>query len=179
MILLKIILIDKKVNLGPDLSISKNETAQLTIKGKFSSFTWTPFYNINTVNTSTVIISPEITTSYKLTALTLEGCIAKDTILVTVKDCPLNFFVPDAFTPNNDGKNDIFKPIVTAPLEQYEFSIYNRWGERIFYTTEKSKGWNGKLAGIDQQTGTFVWICKYKFYDQPITFKKGSFLLIR
>ena len=176
---IKIILIDKKINLGADISICKKETVQLTVKGNFSSFTWTPSYNINNTSSSRVIISPEITTAYKVTALTPEGCITKDTILVTVKDCPLDFFIPDAFTPNNDGKNDIFKPIVTAPLEQYAFSIFNRWGQRIFYTTEISKGWNGKLGGIDQQTDNFVWICTYKFYDQPTLFKKGTLLLIR
>jgi len=176
---IKIVLIDKKVNVGPDLTICKKEMVRLTAKGNFLSYTWTPSYNINNIHLSAVMVNPEVTTSYKITALTPEGCVTKDTILVTVKDCPLNFFVPGAFTPNKDGKNDVFKPVATAPLEQYAFSIFNRWGERIFYTNELSKGWDGKLNGIDQQTGNFAWICTYKFYDQPVVFKKGVLILIR
>ncbi len=176
---IKITLIDKKVTLGADISICKMETIQLSAKGKVISYTWSPAYNVNSTSSQIISIHPEITTAYSVTALTQEGCVTKDTILVTVKDCPPDFFMPTGFTPNNDGKNDIIKPIVLAPLEHYQFSVYNRWGQRIFYTTDISKGWDGKISGVIQDTGAFVWMCTYKFYDKTGVNSKGTFMLIR
>lgn len=171
--------LDKKVNLGADISICKRETVQLTAKGNFISYNWSPSYNINSTTSQTVILNPEISTTYFVEAATSEGCLAKDTITILVKDCPQNFYIPSAFTPNNDGRNDLFKPIVTAPLEKYEFSIFNRWGQRIFYSTNILKGWDGKLSGQQQDNAVFVWTCTYKFYDKPAEYKKGSFTLVR
>lgn len=176
---IKIALIDKKPSVGADLSICKKETVELKVKGDFNSFFWIPNYNISNVTSKTVLANPEITTNYFVTTTTKEGCIAKDTITILVKDCPQNFFIPSGFTPNNDGRNDFFKPVVTAPLEKYEFSIYNRWGQRIFYSTNILKGWDGKLSGQQQDNAVFVWTCTYKFYDKPVEYKKGSFTLIR
>lgn len=172
-------LIYKKVSLGTDISICRKETVQLTANGKATSYTWRPAYNVSSTTLQTISINPERTTAYNVTALTEEGCMVKDTILVTVKDCPSNFFIPTGFTPNNDGKNDLLKPIVTAPLEQYQFSIYNRWGQRIFYTADILKGWDGKLNNITQDTGVFIWMCTYKFYDKEVVNEKGTFMLIR
>ncbi len=176
---IKIVLIDKKPGLGPDLLICRKETTSLTAKGNFISYAWDPSYHINSIDLKNVLVNPEITTTYHVTARTAEGCIAKDTVVVQVKDCAQTFYIPSAFTPNHDGKNDLFHPIIIAPLEEYEFSIYDRWGQRVFYSKDKSKGWDGRLAGIDQDSGVFVWMCNFKFYDQPAIFKKGSFILIR
>lgn len=176
---IKITLIDKKPSIGADLSICKKETVQLKAKGNFVSYTWSPAYNINSTTSQSVIVNPEITTVYQVAAITAEGCVAKDSVIIMVKDCPQNFFMPTAFTPNNDGRNDVLKPTLTAPVEKYEFSIYNRWGQRIFYTTDKQKGWDGKLLGILKDNGVFIWMCTYKFYDKPVEFQKGTFTLIR
>ena len=176
---MKIIEPSKKIYLGPDVSICKKEKIQLSAPSGFSSYHWTPVYNISSSEARSVIINPEQTTTYYVMAKTVEGCIAKDTITVFVKSCPQHFYIPTAFTPNIDGKNDLFIPVFTAPIEQYTFSIYNRWGQRIFHTTDRSKGWDGKLKGIVLDTGTFIWICTYKFYDEPKVFEKGTFMLIR
>jgi hypothetical protein len=68
-----------------------------------------------------------------------KNCIGKDTIIVNPKDCGKGFFVPTAFTPNNDGKNDLLKPILLGNVKQYHFWIYNRWGELIFETNDLDK----------------------------------------
>ncbi len=91
----------------------------------------------------------------------------------------MGLYTPNAFTPNNDGHNDLFKPIIYGILKQFEFSILNRYGETVFYTKDISRGWDGKFKGVIQNTGTFVWICTYQLDNQMLNVEKGSVLLLR
>jgi gliding motility-associated-like protein len=72
--------------------------------------------------------------------------------------------VPNTFTPDDDGINDVFLPILTSFVDpdKYEFEIYDRWGERIFYTIYPEKGWDGKYYGNISQDGTYTWRIKYR-----------------
>jgi len=71
--------------------------------------------------------------------------------------------VPNAFTPDGDGTNDLFIPIITGhSFEDYEFMVFNRWGELIFETNNPTMGWNGTYKGVMSQTGVYVWKLKVK-----------------
>ena len=87
-------------------------------------------------------------------------------------------FVPSSFTPNGDGRNDIFKPKFYGGPSSYHFVIYNRFGQKIFETNDYTNGWNGKINGINQ-TGTFVWVMEYQLGTMPKETKKGTVTLIR
>jgi gliding motility-associated-like protein len=87
--------------------------------------------------------------------------------------------MPTGFTPNNDGKNDLIKPIFFGHVVKYKFWIYNRWGQLIFETTDLDKGWNGLYKGEDQSSGVFVWVCSYQLEGNPEKREKGTFVLIR
>jgi gliding motility-associated-like protein len=89
------------------------------------------------------------------------------------------FFIPNAFTPNNDGKNDFFKPIIFGNIKQYKFFIYNRWGQTIFHTNEFSKGWDGNFSGKNQDSNVFIWRCIYQFEGEPFKEQKGTVILIK
>ena len=91
----------------------------------------------------------------------------------------LGLYTPTAFTPNNDGHTDLFKPIMYGTVKQFEFRILNRYGETVFYTKDISRGWDGKLNGVIQNTGVFVWICTYQLDNQMVNVEKGSVLLMR
>jgi len=101
--------------------------------------------------------------------------------VVVEEKCPLRLYVPTAFTPDNDGVNDLFYPV--APnFEILEFTIFNRWGEIIFESIG-GKGWNGQLNGNDAQQGIYVWKCRAKgysdkYYDQTI-YQIGTVALVR
>lgn len=164
---------------GIDTSLCKFQSISLQASARFVNYTWSPSYNISTTTGRTVNVFPKTTTAYTVSADLFPGCSLKDTILVSVKECGQQFFVPNAFTPNNDGKNDYFKPIVTGELVNYEFSIYNRWGQRLFISADRNLGWDGSINGKDQNGNTFVWLCKYQFYNQQAEVKKGVFTLIR
>lgn len=116
---------------------------------------------------------------YILQVVDSNGCTGLDTVNVTTKKCPHSIYFPNAFTPNNDGHNDLFKPIVSGNPVKYHFSIYNRWGQRVFDTTDPNKGWDGRLLQHDPETGTYVWTCIYQFIDEKENNVKGSFVLIR
>ncbi len=100
-----------------------------------------------------------------------------DTVSVTEIFCDIR--LPNVFTPNGDGLNDIFFVLGTVGrLQQFEFSIYNRWGEKIFSTTDRYKGWDGKHNGGDAMEGTYVYTLTYTLNAKPVL-QKGNFHLLR
>ncbi|HZE83952.1 MAG TPA: gliding motility-associated C-terminal domain-containing protein, partial [Puia sp.] len=116
--------------------------------------------------------------AYRLQVVDKYGCKGDDGIGVTIKNCPYGIWFPNAFTPNNDGRNDQFRPVVTGNLVVYHFSLYNRWGQLIFDTTDPGKGWDGRIEGHQQGIGTYVWICVYQFAGDKKFSRKGNFTLI-
>lgn len=170
---------DFQVNLGKDSTICINESMLLSVPAGYLNYNWQPQTDIIPVNSHSVTISPRVNTSYSVEAEVFSGCKLSDSINIAVEACPLYIYFPNAFTPNNDGLNDIFKPLVEAALEKYELRIYNRWGQLVFRTTKKSEGWTGEFNGRPQDYGTFVWQCSYKFYNKPEKSIKGTVNIIR
>lgn len=87
--------------------------------------------------------------------------------------------MPNAFTPNGDTKNDICKPSFYGNVTQYEFRIYNRYGDMVFYTKDLAKGWDGKLKGKAQNADAYVWTCIYQIEGLMLNQEQGSVMLIR
>ena len=107
------------------------------------------------------------------------GCEGADSIQVETKKCAFGIYFPNAFTPNKDGLNDVFRPAMIGRPITYKLSIYNRWGQQIFETTDPAQGWNGTIRGTEQESGTYIWTCVYQFNTQEKMKKKGFFLLLR
>jgi len=106
-------------------------------------------------------------------------CKGRDSIRVVLKDCMEGLFVPSAFTPNSDGVNDLLIPMLFGQIDNIDFRIYNRWGEIIYSSKTPGQGWNGLRNGLPQDTGMFIWICRYQLKGQPVKTEKGTVLLIR
>jgi gliding motility-associated-like protein len=117
--------------------------------------------------------------TYWLTATNSDGCSGTESISVFEKKCITDIYVPSAFTPNNDGQNDVFKPVIYRTVKQYRFAIYNRWGAQVFQTTNPQTGWSGYIGGNPQANGSFVWTCYYQFQGSEPKFAKGTVVLIR
>ena len=104
--------------------------------------------------------SIEVTTSGVYNAMYIDsiGCMHSDTIQIEFVES--NLYIPNAFSPNNDGFNDCFKPFFpnNSEIDFYNFSIYSRWGEKIFETTNINECWNGSFKGKTMNTGVFVWV---------------------
>lgn len=88
------------------------------------------------------------------------GCSLKDTSYLDVQTC-CNVSLPNAFSPNDDGLNDIFRPIAPRPVREQHFMIYNRWGQRVFESEVFEMGWDGKILGNDADMGTYFYLYSY------------------
>ncbi|HMK26061.1 MAG TPA: PKD domain-containing protein, partial [Chitinophagaceae bacterium] len=145
-----------------------------------SMYSWLPSATLNNSNISNPIASPTVTTQYNVTGTDLSGCINYDSIIVKVSAANTGgYLMPTGFTPNNDGKNDCYGIKYWGTITKLEFSIYNRWGERIFYTTNPNVCWDGTISGVKQDPAVFIYMIKARTTCQPGVFRKGTFVLIR
>lgn len=125
-------------------------------------------------------ITVKDTGTFQLSVTDQHGCIGTESTNVTLKpDCPSNIYVPNAFTPNNDGLNEQFKPIIKGDVEKYSFKIYSRFGQVIFSTNNRSIAWDGRFKGQLAPGDIYVWYCNYQFKDKPMKTEKGIVTLIR
>jgi gliding motility-associated-like protein len=116
---------------------------------------------------------------YKLVVTDGANCSDSAFVIVRVYKVKPTIFVPTAFTPNDDGLNDTVYPICVGIKKINYFSIYNRWGELVFTTTQDRHGWDGKIAGKPQGSAVFVWMVSAIDYLGVPVFLKGTVALIR
>lgn len=153
--------------------------SQLSASGG-ALYSWTPAGTLNDPYIANPIAMPLTTTEYTVTGSDINGC--SNSGKVTVKVSPTGkggYLMPTAFTPNNDGLNDCYGVGLWGTITQIEFSIYNRWGERIFYSTRVGDCWDGRYKGVPQDPDVFVYMIRARTTCQPEVFRKGTFVLIR
>ncbi len=142
-------------------------------------FFWDPNDNVEciTANCDSALATPLLTTPYYASVEGMNGCIGRDTVLVTV-----NFEdvvdVPSAFSPNNDGVNDSLK-VLGLGIVSIDFKIYNRYGQLVYESEKLSEGWGGTLNGEPLNQGVFVWTLKYDLIDGTSGEKSGNTTLIK
>jgi gliding motility-associated-like protein len=158
--------------LPPDTSLCRYSSLLLQPGSSFSSYLWSNGFTGNAIT----VTQPG---AYWLQVSDNYDCKGRDSILVLPKQCMEGFYIPNAFTPNNDGNNDIFRPLLFGIVAKYKFKVYNRWGEKVFETSSLQNGWDGKVKGISTDANVFVWQCSYQFQGQKEEFRKGTFVLIR
>jgi len=158
--------------LPADTSICSYGTLVIAAKPGFADYLWSN----NATSPSITIDKPG---SYGLQVTDTNNCVAKNFINISKKDCMLGFYIPNAFTPNNDGKNDVFKPIIFGNIIHYSFMVYNRWGQKVFESNDLLKGWNGTFHGGMPDADIFMWTCSYQLADGNEENKKGTVTLMR
>jgi len=122
------------LNLGVDTILCTGSTRQLLAGTGFVSYLW----NDGSTEPSVIIDHPGL---YNVQIVDKNGCTAKDRIFLTGKQCLEGFHVPNVFTPNNDRRNDVFRPLIYGNVVEYKFAIFNRWGQQVFESTKPSAGW--------------------------------------
>jgi gliding motility-associated-like protein len=117
-------------------------------------------------------------TTYVAVGKSPDGCIDSAQVTITVTPGKNDVFVPNVFTPNNDGKND--KLFVYGNLiREIDFKIFNQWGELVFQTIDKNIGWDGRYKGSMQPVTVYIYVLKATMQDGSIITKKGSVTLVR
>ena len=139
---------------------------------------WNPLTNLNDVKSFTPVFQGANETLYTVEIRTATECVTVDTQLVKIVR-NVEIYLPNAFTPNGDGRNDLLRPHLRGILQLRHFKIFNRWGQLMFDTQSEETGWNGNYKGTPQPTQTLVWILEGVGVDNVIYTKKGTATLIR
>jgi len=162
---------------GNDTVIIKDVPFQMQGSGGVT-YSWSPSTALNDPFISAPIALPQDDITYALTITTQEGCMAVDDIKVTVfKGSAI--YVPNAFTPNHDGLNDVLRPGYVGIKTLGYFTVFNRWGQKVFETKNLAEGWDGKIKGVEQPTGTYAWIIQAEDYVGKKYQVKGTSTIIK
>jgi gliding motility-associated-like protein len=164
---------------GNDTVISPGQMLQLhpDVTGTISSWLWTPAVYLDNPSIADPVFTAGVTTTYQLLISNEAGCTASGKMTIVVYR---TLKMPNAFTPNNDGLNDVFRIPPSTPQKIKSFSVFNRWGGLIFHTSDSGAGWDGTFHGQIQPSDTYVWMIEY---EDPFTKKtetaSGTVNLIR
>jgi gliding motility-associated-like protein len=166
---------------GRDTAVITGQPLQLNAGGG-EFYSWSPAQNLSDAdipNPVAVFNSPSPGLLYKVLVYDEGGCVDSSSITIKVFATGPSIFVPTAFTPNGDARNDLLKPIAAGISGIEYFKIFNRWGQLVFSTSTNGHGWDGKIGGQPQPTNTFTWIVKATDYRGRTYFQKGITTLIR
>jgi gliding motility-associated-like protein len=175
------VLPDIKAFAGNDTSVIIGQQLQLNGTGG-TSFVWSPSNYLNAANIPNPIATFNAASDKIILRLISEntaGC--KDSAYINIKVFSTipEVFVPTAFTPNKDGRNDELKPIAVGMKQIEKFTVFNRWGQIVFTTSSTERGWDGNVNGKPQGTGTFAWMVSATDHTGKPYSKKGTVVLIR
>jgi gliding motility-associated-like protein len=168
-------------NAGRDTSVVIGQSLQLSATGG-DTYLWSPGLSLSAANIANpVAVFNEASNGlqYKVQAYNIAGCYDSAFINIKVYATQPTVFIPTAFTPNNDGRNDILRPIAVGMKSIQYFQVYNRWGQILFSTQENGRGWDGRINGQLQSNNTYVWVVKAIDFSGAVYFKKGTVTLIR
>jgi gliding motility-associated-like protein len=174
------------VDAGENKSINVGETVDLkpTISADVNSVLWTPTGSIVRSNYPGVTVKPKETTEYTVVVKNAGGCKTTDKVTVFVICNGANVFIPNTFSPNGDGVNDVFYPRGSGLFSIRSFRIFNRWGEVMyekngFMPNDASAGWDGRHNGQALNTDVFVYTIEIICDNSSILTFKGNIALIR
>ena len=164
---------------GNDTVIVKNTAIQFNGSGA-QNYSWSPSTNLD----NPFVYNPNATYtdtgkySYLLQGITSNGCVGYDSINIIVSSGPY-LQIPNAFSPNGDGNNDVFKILASGYKKLNYYRVYNRWGQEVFYTNNFRRGWDGTHKGKDCELGTYFWVLSAVGIDNKEKMIKGDVTLVR
>ncbi|MEO7309920.1 MAG: T9SS type B sorting domain-containing protein [Chitinophagaceae bacterium] len=167
-----------KINAGRDTFVVAPNSILLTAKGA-PLFRWEPSTYLDDANKTSPLATITSTQTFSVRGFTPEGCEGFDTMKIRVLEHEPDIFVPSAFTPNNDGINDLLRPVGYGVDYLEIFAVYNRLGQQLFVSTTMGRGWDGTFNGKRQPEGAYVWQLKARDFRNKVIEKKGTTILMR
>lgn len=164
-------------NAGNDTIAVRGIEHQLLATGGVR-YDWSPSSPLNFSNIPNPLATLNDDQLFVVTAYNSIGCSDKDSVFVKVYEGP-TYYVPNAFSPDGDGLNDVFRPIPVGIVSTEYFRVYNRWGKLLYNSSRWLHGWDGTFQGIKQPIGTYVWVIKGTDRSGKTIEKKGNVLLLR
>lgn len=166
-----------QANAGNDTIAVLGLPHQLRATGGFS-YLWSPTNVLDNPTLAAPRATLQNDTYFSVRVADQVGCFAYDTVFVKVFAGPI-YYVPSAFSPNNDGLNDVFRPLPVGIDRTEFFRVFNRYGELVFETNQYRKGWDGMYKGVKQLPGTYVWVIKGVDRNGRTVTQKGTVVLVR
>jgi gliding motility-associated-like protein len=163
------------LNMADSVTVYPGERYQLEPGTNCYYFSWFPPSGISAIDISNPIFDPEVRTRYFVTATTEYGCSLRDSIDVLVNETIID--MPNAFMPT--GANNLFRPSFRGMVTLKSFNIFNRWGNKVYTSTDINSGWDGSFNGHAQPMGVYVYIVEAVTDTGRIFTKKGNVTLIR
>lgn len=167
-----------RVFINRDTVVSMNDSLRLFANSIATSYLWSPAFGLSdaTIANPLAVITGDIT--YTVVATTAAGCQGEARVNIKVYDGP-ELYTPTAFTPNGDGRNDVFRPFPVGIRQLNYFRVYNRQGQLMFSSTTLNQGWDGNYNGQPQLAATYVWVAEGVTKEGKLITKKGAVVLIR
>lgn len=162
---------------GIDVTIEEGQSTALSGSGGVI-YSWQPADDVSCSTCATTITTPSVTTTFVLTVTDSAGCVDMDTIVVTVEIPCDDIFVPNAFSPNGDGQNDVLFVRGTC-IQSFTFSVFNRWGELVFKCSDQTIGWDGTWRGEACENAVFTYTVTGVLTDGDLFEKKGNVSVVR
>ncbi|MBK7035919.1 MAG: gliding motility-associated C-terminal domain-containing protein [Chitinophagales bacterium] len=153
----------------------EGESTQLNVTGAVE-YEWEPSTGLSDTHIANPIAQPEFTTTYYVTGTDENGCIGVDSITIYVVG---EIALPTAFSPNEDGINDVWAPIYSGSGEIEVYSIYNRWGQEVYTGNGSTPGWDGTWNGKEQEMGTYTVLIRGVSSTNVPRVITGNFILVR
>lgn len=165
---------------GNDVVSCTVEKIRLAASGGIS-YSWFPCTGLSACNSPDPVVEARTNATFVVSVTNTAGCTDRDTVVVKTISTTDQLFIPNAFTPNGDGFNDLFRPLANAMgIGEAEWSVYDRFGQKIFQSTSINEGWDGKHKNKDQPSGSYVYKIILKGSGNcPARKLQGSVMLIK
>ncbi len=163
------------INVPATITIDQGDSVPINISGGSGSFVWSdPDNTLSCTDCPNPTAQPIATTIYNV--LSLDGC--TEASLTIIVNQPPSFTFPNAFSPNGDGVNEVFRALQNDVVEM-ELFIYDRWGKLLYSTDNVLEGWDGSYEGEPVDIGVYVYYARYKYDDEVARFHKGNVTVVR
>jgi gliding motility-associated-like protein len=170
----------------PVIPVSTGVTLPVTYGEDIATYKWTPAKNLSCTDCPTPYANPKFTTTYNIKVADIYGCTNNKDVTVTVVCNGLNYFIPNTFSPNGDGVNDVFAPRGVGLTRVNSMRIFNRWGEMVFEKMNfmandrtPTGGWDGTYKGKPASADVYVYIIEFVCENAAIVPVKGNVALMR
>lgn len=167
-----------------ELKLGYSEQFQVYVDLVPQVIEWTPAEGLSCTDCLEPVVTPYRTAVYTLAVTSEDGCVTADSLIVRVLKSR-DVYVPNAFSPNNDGVNDKFTIFAGKGVRQIKkLQVFSRWGELVFEQSDfpandPGYGWDGTFLGKQMQAGVFAWWAEVEFLDGVSTLEKGDVMIMR
>jgi gliding motility-associated-like protein len=166
---------------GRDTAVVLGQSLPLKASGGVG-YQWSPSIGLSATDIADPVALfpyPSEGIRYQVLVYNEAGCVDSAHISVKVFGTEPSVFVPTAFTPNGDGRNDKVKPVAVGMQRIESFQVFNRWGQLVHQSQNSGLGWDGTIGGKMQGSESFIWVVKAIDYNGKAYFRKGTLTLIR